>query len=349
MEKVTGNELIEDIQEVHYEDQPTGKIFTVEEVDLPKGYFRSIYFWGSMIAIGLSLMCGVAGFSLIAPILTFVNDDIGPSPYLTWVALTYTLTGAIGLMIVGRLTGVLLTRGLDTVHTDYSVTDIFGRRWFFIVGSAIALLGSIVCAVAPNIPAMIAGETLIGLGSSAQLSFAFASGELVPMKYRFLAHGFCYAWLIIPNGFGAIISTAFVYESKVGWRGTFYLLTALNAACTACWYFFYYPPNFSMKHGHGPGRRMQYLRDFDYLGTFLATLGLLLFLMGLSWGGTVHPWKSAHVIATVVIGFILLVAFVLYEVYVPLKEYVASRFSVVTSDKYVDLFCLWGYARTELG
>jgi MFS family permease len=140
------------------------------------------------------------------------------------------------------------------------------------------------------------------------------------MKYRFLANGFCYIFLIIPNGFGAIMSTAFVYESKVGWRGVFYLLTGLNAACTACWYFFYYPPTFAMKHGHVPGRRRQYIKDFDYVGASLATLGLLLFLMGLSWGGTTYPWKSAHVITTVVIGFFTLVAFILYEVYVPLKE-----------------------------
>jgi MFS family permease len=97
-----------------------------------------------------------------------------------------------------------------------------------------ALLGSVVCAVAPNILALIAGMTLIGLASSAQLSFAFASTELVPIKYRFLSNGFCYAWLVIPNGFGAIISTSFIYESSAGWRGTFYLMTGLNAACTAC-------------------------------------------------------------------------------------------------------------------
>jgi MFS family permease len=159
--------------------------------------------------------------------------------------------------------------------------DIFGRRWFFVIGSALALLGSIVCATAPNIPAMIAGETLIGLGSSAQLSFVFAVGELVPIKYRVLANGYCYLWLILPNAFGPVIGYAFQYESCVGWRGSFYVLIAMNALCTASWYFFYYPPSFEMKHGKG--RKLQYLRDFDYIGTLMATLGLLLFLMGLSW------------------------------------------------------------------
>jgi MFS family permease len=180
------------------------------------------------------------------------------------------------------------------------------------------LLGSIVCATAPNIPALIAGETLIGLGSSAQLSYTYAVGEIVPMKYRVLANGYCFLWLILPNGFGPVIGYAFVYETNVGWRGVFYVLIAMNALCTASWYLFYYPPNFAMKHG--PGRKMQYLREFDYVGTFLATLGLLLFLMGLSWGGGLYPWKSAHVIVTVVLGVILIVAFFCYELLVPLKE-----------------------------
>ncbi|KAH8647972.1 fungal trichothecene efflux pump [Xylariales sp. PMI_506] len=302
VKEASGVEHQEDVAEATSFDQDdtTGKVFAVDDFELPKGYFRSIRFCGSMCAIGLSLMSGVAGFSFIAPILAEINADIGPSPDLNWVAWTYTLTSAVGMMVVGR------------------VTDIFGRRWFFIVGSAIALLGSIICAIAQNIPTLIAGETLIGLACSSQLSFAFASAELVPQKYRFLALGFCYTWLIPPNGFGAIIATAFVYESTVGWRGVFYVLSALNAAATACWFFFYFPPSFNMKHGLGSRRK--YLKEFDYIGTLLATLGLLLFLMGLSWGGTQYPWKSAHVITCIMIGFLLLVGFFTYEVYVPLKE-----------------------------
>ena len=49
---------------------------------------------------------------------------------------------------------------------------IIGRRWFFIGGNALATLGCVVAAVAPNIPALIAGETLIGLGAASQLSYA---------------------------------------------------------------------------------------------------------------------------------------------------------------------------------
>lgn len=57
---------------------------------------------------------------------------------------------------------------------------------------------------------------------------------------------------------------------------------------------------------------MQELKDFDYGGMVLFIAGLLLFLMGLSWGGSLYAWDSAHVIASLIIGFVLCVAFVLY-------------------------------------
>lgn len=92
----------------------------------------------------------------------------------------------------------------------------------------------------------------------------------------------------------------------------------MNATALVCWFFFYHPPTFGMKHARQ--RKIQFIKHFDYVGTFLVTLGLLLFFMGLSWGGQLHPWKSAYVIATIVVGAVLLVVFGLYEAFVPLRE-----------------------------
>lgn len=55
---------------------------------------------------------------------------------------------------------------------------------------------------------------------------------------------------------------------------------------------------------------MEQIKRVDFVGVILFVAGLLLFLMGLSWGGSVYPWKSAHVIATIVVGFGVLIAFV---------------------------------------
>lgn len=81
----------------------------------------------------------------------------------------------------------------------------------------------------------------------------------------------------------------------------------------------YYPPTFDDKYQHKKTKR-QVLADFDYIGLILLVGGLVIFLMGISWGGSYYAWKSVHVITTVVIGFLTLVAFVLYESLMPLKE-----------------------------
>jgi hypothetical protein len=39
---------------------------------------------------------------------------------------------------------------------------------------------------------VIGGMVLLGLASSGQQSFAFITGEIVPMKYRFAANGAIY-------------------------------------------------------------------------------------------------------------------------------------------------------------
>lgn len=144
------------------ESDPYG--FTADESTLSKSYFYSPSFIGTMAATGLGLAAAVGGFGLAAPNLTLINNDIGPDPNIPWVLLVYTLTLAVGLLLVGRL------------------SDLFGRRWFFIGSAALALIGCIVCATAQSVGALIGGTTLIGLAASGQQSFAFITGELVPMK-----------------------------------------------------------------------------------------------------------------------------------------------------------------------
>jgi hypothetical protein len=52
--------------------------FEADESTLPKGYFTSSFFIGSMTAICLGLFAGVSGFSYAAPVLAIINADIGP-------------------------------------------------------------------------------------------------------------------------------------------------------------------------------------------------------------------------------------------------------------------------------
>ncbi|EON67606.1 hypothetical protein W97_06974 [Coniosporium apollinis CBS 100218] len=274
--------------------------FEADEATLPKGYFTSRFFLGSMLATGLGLMCGVGAFGYAAAILTQINNDLGPDPRFTWVSLVYNACLAVCLAPVGRL------------------SDIFGRRWFFIGGGVISVAGSIVCATATSIPMLIGGNVLLGIATATQLSFHFVMGELVPMKYRYMGNAFLYIFCIPGSGMGPVIATAFVtYYPRVGWRGPYWLLLAVNSLALLCWVLFYYPPTFHEKHKRDIDSKMYWVKNFDYLGTLLFAGGFVSFLLGLSFGGSIYPWKSASTIAPIVVGIIVLVIFVLYEIYVP--------------------------------
>ncbi|KAI1612560.1 fungal trichothecene efflux pump [Exophiala viscosa] len=274
--------------------------FQTDLEHLPAGYYRSSFFLGTMFAVGFGLCAAVGGFGLAAPALSLINSEIGPDPNISWVSFVYTLTLSIALLLVGRL------------------SDLFGRRWFMIGGTCVALIGCIVSAVAQSVPTLIAGIALIGLGAGAQQSFSFVSNELVPMKYRFMINGWIYLWCFPTGGFGAAVSKAFILYTPKGWRTCFYLLIALNVTSGVLYFFFYHPPTFGMKHRIRT--KSQMIKMFDYVGAFLFVGGLIIFEIGLLWGGGVYSWASAHVLAPLLVGVAIIVIFVLWELYAPLKE-----------------------------
>jgi len=89
----------------------------------------------------------------------------------------------------------------------------------------------------------------------------------------------------------------------------YYIMIIINFISGLLFYFFYFPPTFHMKFQERTV--MQQLRDFDYVGTVLFVAGFTLFLLGLSWGGGVYPWRSAHVISTMAVGGLIIIVFAL--------------------------------------
>jgi MFS family permease len=138
---------------------------TGEEIGLT---FRTL-----MAAITMAMCYNAYLFTLLIPpaILGFINAELGPDPRYTWITISWNLGGAMFVTVGGRL------------------SDIFGRRWFFIAGAVILIIGSIVSATGQSINQMIAGGALFGCGSGF-LEMAFgAVQEIVPSKYRHVTIG----------------------------------------------------------------------------------------------------------------------------------------------------------------
>lgn len=55
------------------------------------------------------------------------------------------------------------------------------------------------------------------------------------------------------------------------------------------------------------------LKAVDFVGILLSLAGMMVFIIGLTWGGHDYPWNSAQVISTLVIGFVVSTTFILWQ------------------------------------
>ncbi|CAK7202848.1 hypothetical protein SEUCBS139899_005575 [Sporothrix eucalyptigena] len=268
--------------------------------NLPPGYYRSSRFLGSVAAASLSAISAYLGWVMPANILSIIDADIGPSPNLTWVAISYTLCYSVSATLVGRL------------------SDIFGRRWFFVLGGLFAVLASILGATAQSINQLIASGCFTGFAATFQLAFPIVLGELVPYKRRAHLNGFVFLCCLPISAFGTIIARTLTAKTALGWRWCYYLNLISSAISVILYVLFYHPPRFNLLHTKRS--RWNEFKHLDFGGLILFTGGLVLLLLGLNWGGQSYPWKSAKVIATILVGALSLVAFALYEAFMPLSH-----------------------------
>lgn len=244
----------------------------------------------------MASICAYLGWVLPANTLTLINEDLGNSSDINWVATVWTLGSCIGYLLIGRL------------------SDIFGRKWMVMGTTALGLLGCILGAVAPNVPTLIVAMLLNGLAAAGQLSFGITLGELVPNKHRGLAVTIVFLSSLPFAVFGPVIARLLIDNTAAGWRWSFYMGIILSVLTLVLFQFSYHPPTYAQLHVAGKSK-WQCFCETDFVGIFLFVAGCVLFLIGLSWGGTTYPWASAQTLCTLLIGAVVIAAFVVWEVY----------------------------------
>lgn len=262
--------------------------------------------------------------TLLIPSTTLaeINLSVGPDPNYSWVTISWTLAASITVSVSGRL------------------SDIFGRRYFMLVGALIALIGCIVGATGHSITQMIASGVILGTGSGIQeMSYACIQ-EIVPNSWRLYAIGMftnlpvskfvqsgheannisvgLFDLMAIISFCGPLIAWTFIGTTSVGWRGAYYFMTGFHAAAFVLLFFAYHPPTFHTKHRTDGKTKLALIREMDFVGLFLFAGGCILFLLGINYGGRQYPWKDAHVIAPIVAGVLSLIALGFWEAYADL-------------------------------
>ncbi|KAF1981886.1 fungal trichothecene efflux pump [Aulographum hederae CBS 113979] len=266
--------------------------------DLPPGYYTSVNFIGTVVAVSLGSICAYLGWVLPANTLTLIFADIGGDPAnLNWVATSWTLGSAVGFLLVGRL------------------SDIFGRKWMVMTTMVLSLIGNILGATSTSINQLIGANALNGLSAAAQLSHGIILGELVSNKMRGPIVTLVFVTSLPFAVFGPIIARSFILYTAAGWRWSYYIGIILCVITLVLFQFLYHPPTYAQLHVGGKTKWQQF-KDLDFGGMFLFIAGMVILLIGLSWGGTAYPWSDAHVIATIVAGIATLIFFGVYETYI---------------------------------
>jgi hypothetical protein len=63
----------------------------------------------------------------------------------------------------------------------------------------------------------------------------------------------------------------------------------------------------------GDTNKIRKIAAIDFLGAFLALAGSALLVLALTWAGGEYAWNSQHVIATLIVGIVVSICFVLWQ------------------------------------
>ena len=237
-----------------------------------------------MSGVLLGILLAALDQTIVGPAMPKIIGDLNGFEHYAWVFTAYMLTSTISVPIFGKL------------------GDMYGRKWFFIGGIVVFLLGSMLCGQATDIWQLIGFRALQGLGGGIMFANAFTIiGDLVPPADRGRWQG----------AFGAVWGLASVFGPTAGgyitdnlnWRWVFYVnvpvgLIALAVLLT------------TFPNTKPAGVR----KSIDWAGAGTLIAGLTPLLVALSLGGSKDwAWGSTNTLALLGVGVVFLLTFLFVE------------------------------------
>ena len=233
------------------------------------------------IFVGLMLTVFLAALNqtIVATALPTIGRDFSDFESLSWIVTSYLLTSTAVAPLYGKL------------------SDIHGRRAVMLASVGIFTLGSLACAVAPNMLALVLGRALQGIGGGGILPIAQAvmADSITPRERgRYQAY-MGVVW--VSSGIGGPILGGFLAE-HLHWSLVFWLNLPLGVGAALM-------IQSRLKQLPRHERR----HKLDILGAGLMMASAVLLLLALSWGGTRYPWVSPQIAGLIVAAGIVSLAF----------------------------------------
>jgi EmrB/QacA subfamily drug resistance transporter len=266
----------------------------------------------------LGLLVSALNQTTVTTALPRIIGDLGGLNLFSWVFTGFMLTSTTTVPLAGKL------------------SDIFGRKPFFLGGIIILLATAMGAGTSSSIEQLIVWRFLQGFGAGMIMGNAFAIiGDLFPPaergKYQGLLTGTFGVASVLGPTLGGFLTDA------ISWRAVFYMNLPVGLlALFILWR--YYPRKVAVA---GPRR------PIDYMGAALLSLTTVPLLLALVWAGNQFAWASVEIIALFTISGLALVAFVwnesrVPEPIIPLMLFQSRFFAVATFLSFITGMGLFG-------
>ncbi len=256
------------------------------------GAVRSVEFTHrQVITILVGLMMGMflaaLDQTIMATATRTIADDLHGFNLQAWATTAFLITSTISTPLYGKL------------------SDIYGRRGFFLFAIAVFIVGSMLCGLAQNMYELAAFRAIQGIGAGGLMALALTIiGDIVPPRERARYQGYFLAVFGTASVIGPILGGFFAGADTIlwvdGWRWVFYLNVPIGIAAMIV----------VARVLHLPHHRTDH--RIDWPGAISLIVGLVPLLtvaeQGRAWG-----WDSPRAFICYSIGAIGLVAFVFAE------------------------------------
>ncbi|PPJ60881.1 hypothetical protein CBER1_11208 [Cercospora berteroae] len=207
-------------------------------------------------------------------------------------------------------------------------SEMVGRKHPLQLGLLLFFGGSLIFALGQHIDIIILGRTLQGVGGGAiNILVETVVSDMTTLKERRMWLGLIGIPIAAGNALGLPISA--LLTAHVGWRWLGWINLPIIGLTLPLL-------QFSL-HLRSPMDRKQILhtlKGYDWIGALLMTAGASLFVLPLSWGGSLYAWDSWRTLLPFIIGLLCLAALGYYErllvrPFIPYRA-IASRTAATT-------------------
>ena len=231
----------------------------------------------------LAMLLAALSQTIVATAMPRIIIDLGGFDRYTWASTAYLVGSAVAVPVVGRL------------------SDLYGRRIFFLLGVAVFMIGSVATGMSRTMTQLIAFRAVQGIGGGIIMTASLvAIADLFPPQERGKFQGL----FALVYGVASVIGPTLggFITDNLSWNWIFLFNVPAGI------------PVFLLIARTFPQIRPEIeKRSPDYPGMATLTLAMVPILLALSWGGVQYAWSSPQTIGFLAFGLAMAAAFLVIE------------------------------------